>query len=77
MFCVYVCVYVVSMCVCGVGVHVTGLGSFLPLHSFCTLSASVFSCTFYMYNVGGDIGGWGGGARAPLLFIVGGADPPT
>ena len=80
MFCVYVCVYVVSICVCGVGVHVAGLGSFLPLHSFCTLSASVLYTCIFMYilhvQCRGRYRGAGGGARAPLLFIVGGLTPP-
>ena len=68
MFCVYVCVYVVSICVCGGG----GGGSMLlgwvpfflftlPVHYLLVCYIHVCSCTFYTYNAGGDIGGRGGG----------------
>ena len=47
----------------------------LSVHYLLVCYIHVFSCTFYTYNAGGDIGGRGGGARAPLLFIVGGLTP--
>ena len=79
------------MCICCEYVRAWGGGSMLrgwvPFFLF-TLSVCyllvcyihVFSCTFYTYNAGGDIGGEGGrggGLGHHFVFIVGGADPPT
>ena len=61
-------------------VHVTGLGSFLPLHSFCTLSASVLYTCIFMYILHvqcmGRYRGAGGGQEGTPSFHSGGLTPP-
>ena len=61
----------------GGGVHVAGLGSFLPLHSFCTLSASVLYTCIFMYilhvQCRGRYRGAGGGTPS---FHSAGLTPP-
>ena len=51
----------------------------LPVHYLLVCYIHVCSCTFYTYNAGGDIGGWGGGGGRVVSgtpFHSGGLTPP-